>query len=162
MDSEGTQKEIRLKERFMAMAGMVGTFGAGSFSGVKSQKVVFSLSGPEAMQMDQLIEQGLYSSREDFLQAAARNLIRAHGAPAEPAAQDSGHLIATGIVMHNRKSLEKLRDTGKRLEINIAGIFRLAGDVTPELACTVIKSLKVRGTFQASAEVKDALKERIH
>ena len=63
--------------------------------------------------------------------------------------------------MHNRKSLEKLRAAGRHLELNVTGILRLADDVTPELACAVIKSLKVRGAFQASAEVKAALTERI-
>ena len=63
--------------------------------------------------------------------------------------------------MHNRKSLNRLRDSGKQLELNVTGILRLANDVTPELACAVIKSLKVRGAFQASDEVKTALMDRM-
>jgi hypothetical protein len=65
------------------------------------------------------------------------------------------------MAMHNRKSLEKLRAMGKQLELNITGMLRLADDVTPELACAVIKSLKIRGTFHASVEVKAALTNRI-
>ena len=77
--------------------------------------------------------------------------------PGEP-----GRLTVAGIVMHNRKSLEKLLAAGRQVELNVTGILRLADDVTPELACAVIKSLKVCGAFQASAEVKAALSDRIH
>ena len=111
-----------------------------------------------------LVEQGLYESREAFLQSAAHNLLREHGidvSHAMPGELAAGHLTVAGILMHNRKSLEKLRAAGRQLELNVTGILRLADDVTPELACAVIKSLKVRGAFQASAEVKAALTERI-
>jgi hypothetical protein len=64
--------------------------------------------------------------------------------------------------MHNRKSLEKLLAAGRQVALNVTGILRLADDVTPELACAVIKQLKVCGAFQASAEVKAALDDRIH
>ena len=116
------------------------------------------MDAAEAARIDLLIAQGLYSSREEFLQAAARSLMREHGVQVQQAA---GHLTVAGIAMHSRKSLEKLRAAGKQLELNVTGIFRLADDVTPELACAVIKSLKIRGSFQANAEVKDALKDRI-
>jgi len=75
--------------------------------------------------------------------------------------QTAGRLTAAGIVMHNRKSLEKLLAAGRQVELNVTGILRLADDVTPELACAVIKQLKVCGSFQASAEVKAALADRI-
>jgi hypothetical protein len=48
------------------------------------------------------------------------------------------------------------------VELNVTGIFRLSSDVTPELARAVIKSLTVCGAFQASPEVKAALRDRIH
>lgn len=116
------------------------------------------MDAAEAMQIDLLIAQGLYSSREEFLQTAARNLMREPGVQVQ---QAGGQLTVAGIAMHSRKSLEKLRAAGKQLELNVTGIFRLSDDVTPELACAVIKSLKIYGSFQASAEVKDALKDRI-
>lgn len=133
-------------------------FGAGAFGGAKQEKLSLTMDAAEAMQIDLLIAQGLYSSREEFLQAAARNLMREHGVQVQQAA---GQLTVAGIAIHSRKSLEKLRAAGKQLELNVTGIFRLADDVTPELACAVIKSLKIRGSFQANAEVKDALKDRI-
>ena len=115
--------------------------------------------------MDLMVEQGLYASRDAFLRSAAHNLLREHGVDVSqttPGELPAGHLTVAGILMHNRKSLEKLRAAGRQLEINVTGIFRLSDDVSPELACAVIKQLKVCGAFQASPEVKAALRDRTH
>jgi hypothetical protein len=157
--SERKHNTERIKERFIATAGLIGAFGAGAFSSTKTEKLALRMSAAELQQMDLLIEQGLYASRESFLEIAAHNLLREHGVDPQPM---TSQLSVAGIVMHNRRSLEKLRAAGRQLDVTVAGIFRLADDVTPELACAVIQSLEVHGSFQASAEVKTALKERIH
>jgi len=156
---EQQDKKAERKERFIAMAGLIGKFGAGAFTGSKLQKLDITMDAEELHQVDLMVEQGLYASREDFMQSAAHQLLQKHGVEIGQAAD---RLTVTGIAMHNRKSLEKLRAAGKQLELNVTGILRLSDDVTPELACAVIKSLTVRGTFQASAEVKAALKDRTH
>ena len=151
------ERESR-KRQFTRMAGLIGTFGAGAFTGSKREKLTLSMPADQLKQVDLLVERGLYPSREAFLQSAARNLLHEHGVdiPQAPA----GRLTAAGIVIHNRKSLERLLAAGRQVELNVTGIFRLSDDVTPELACAVIKSLKVCGAFQASAEVKAALIDR--
>jgi len=156
---EQQDKRADRKERFMAMAGLIGRFGAGAFTSSKPEKLDVTMDAQEIHQVDLLVEQGLYASREAFLQSAARNLLREHHV--EVPRSMTGELTVAGIVMHNRKSLNRLRDSGKQLELNVTGILRLANDVTPELACAVIKSLKVRGAFQASDEVKTALMDRM-
>jgi hypothetical protein len=158
-NQEQQGKTAQRKERFLAMAGLIGTFGAGAFSSSKPQQVDITMDAEELHQMDSMVKQGLYASREHFLQIAAHQLLREHGVELPPSM--IGELTVAGIVMHNRKSLETLRVAGQRLELNVTGIFRLADDVTPELACAVIKSLKIRGAFQASDEVKAALMDRI-
>ena len=157
---EQQSKTEERKERFLAMAGLIGKFGAGAFAGSKREKITLSIGADELRQVDLLVEQGLYASREAFLQSAARNLLHEHGMDLPQSA--TGRLTAAGIVMHDRKSLEKLLAAGRQLELNVTGIFRLSDDVTPELACAVIQSLKVCGAFQASAEVKAALIDRTH
>jgi hypothetical protein len=152
------------KERFLQMAGLIGTLGAGAFSGAKREKFTVSMDAEELRQANLLVDQGIYKSREAFLQSAAHNLLREHGVDvgqAAPGGPSAGRLTVAGVLMHNRKSLEKLRAAGRQLELNVTGIFRLSNDVTPELACAVITSLKLCGAFQASAEVKAALKDRI-
>src|SRR5579859_3896388 len=148
------------KQSFLAMAGLIGTFGAGVFAGSKRRKLILSMGADDLRQVDLLVERGLYASREAFLQTAARNLLHEHGMDLPQEAP--GRLTAAGIVMHNRKSLEKFLAAGKQVELNVTGILRLADDVTPELACAVIKSLKICGAFQASPEVKAALIDRTH
>ena len=157
---EQQRKTEERKESFLAMAGLIGKFGAGAFAGSKREKLSLSMGADDLRQLDLLVEQGLYASRQAFLQSAARNLLHEHGMDLPQAA--TGRLTAAGIVMHNRKSLEKLLAAGRQVELNVTGLLRLADDVTPELACAVIKSLKVCGAFQASPEVKAALKDRIH
>jgi Arc/MetJ-type ribon-helix-helix transcriptional regulator len=156
---EQQDKRAERKERFIAMAGLIGTFGAGAFTTSKPEKLDITMDAQEIHQVDLLVEQGLYASREAFLQSAARNLLREHHV--EVPRSMTGELTVAGIAMHNRKSLERLRVAGKQLELNVTGILRLANDIAPELACAVIKSLKVRGAFQASDEVKTALMDRM-
>ena len=146
------------KQSFLAMAGLIGTFGAGAFARPKSQKFDVTMGSDELKQVDLLVEQGLYASREAFLQSAARNLLHEHGMELPQAT--ASRLTVAGIVMHNRKSLERLLAAGRQVELNVTGILRLNDDVTPELASAVIKSLKVCGAFQASPEVKAALIDR--
>jgi Arc/MetJ-type ribon-helix-helix transcriptional regulator len=146
------------KQSFLAMAGLIGRFGAGAFSNSQSQKLDVTIGSDELKQVDLLVEQGLYASREAFLQSAARNLLHEHGMDLPQTA--ANRLTVAGIVMHNRKSLERLLAAGRQVELNVTGILRLSDDVTPELACAVIQSLKVCGAFQASPEVKAALVDR--
>jgi Arc/MetJ-type ribon-helix-helix transcriptional regulator len=147
------------KQNFLAMGGLIGKFGAGALAGSKREKVTLGMDADELKQMDLLVERGLYASRETLLQSAARNLLHEHGMDLPQVA--TGQLTAAGIVIHNRKSLEKLLAAGWQVELNVTGILRLANDVKPELACAVIKSLRVCGAFQASDEVKAALKDRM-
>lgn len=157
---EHQRKTEERKQSFLAMAGLIGAFGAGAFSGLKREKLTLSMATDQLRQIDGLVEQGLYPNREAFLQSAAQNLLREHGVEAPQPA--TGRLTAAGIVMHSRKSLERLLAAGRQVELNVTGILRLSDDVTPELACAVIKSLKVCGAFQASPEVKAALIDRTH
>ena len=157
---EQQRKTEDRKQSFLAMAGLIGTFGAGAFAGGKREKLTVSMGADELKQIDLLVERGLYANREAFLQSAARNLLHEHGMDLPQVS--AGRLTAAGIVMHNRKSLETLLAAGRQVELNVTGILRLAEDVTPELACAVITSLKVCGAFQASPEVKAALIDRTH
>jgi len=155
---EKPSKRESRKQSFIAMAGLIGAFGAGAFAGAKREKFELTMGANELKQVDLLVEQGLYASRQAFLQSAARNLLHEHGLDLPQTT--ASRLTVAGIVMHNRKSLERLLAAGRQVELNVTGILRLSDDVTPELACAVIQSLKVCGAFQASDEVKAALSDR--
>lgn len=157
---ERLSKREDRKQSFLAMAGLIGAFGAGAFADAKREKFELTMNADELKQIDRLVEQGLYAHREAFLQSAAHNLLHEHGMDLPQTT--ASRLMVAGIVMHSRKSLERLLAAGRQIELNVTGIFRLADDVTPELACAVIKSLKVCGAFQASPEVKAALIDRTY
>src|SRR3954464_15918257 len=105
------------------MASLIGKFGAGAFAGSKREKLSLSMGADELRQVDLLVERGLYASRGAFLQSAARNLLHEHGMDL-PQAAATGRLMAAGIVMHNRKSLEKLLAAGRQVELNVTGLLR--------------------------------------
>lgn len=83
---EQQDKRAERKERFIAMAGLIGKFGAGAFHSSKPQKLDVTMDAQEIHQVDLLVEQGLYASREAFLQSAARNLLNG-------ASQLRGHVV---------------------------------------------------------------------
>jgi Arc/MetJ-type ribon-helix-helix transcriptional regulator len=93
MNNERKQEVERRKDRFMMMAGLIGSFGAGAFAGSKRQQIALTMDPREVAEMDLLIEQGLYSSREDFLQTAARKLLREHNVEIQPV---TGQLTVAG------------------------------------------------------------------
>jgi hypothetical protein len=67
---ERQPKTEERRQSFLAMAGLIGTFGAGAFAGSKQEKLTLSLGADELNQIDLLVERGLYASREAFLQSA--------------------------------------------------------------------------------------------
>ena len=154
---KGRQREKK-KERFMMIAGMIGACAGKASVGRKEERIGVEMSGAEAAQLDLLIEQGFYSSRKEFLETAARNLLQTHVPEAQQ--ETASRVMVLGVIMHTRHTLEKLRALGKRLELRVTGVLRLTEDITPELAREVIQSVKVTGVFLASSAVKAALADR--
>ena len=151
------QKEKR-RNKFSAIAGLLGTF-AGKATAANTEKISLKLSAIDLGQVDLLVDQGFYFSRTDFMHAAVRNLLLPHAPTVQQAI--ARQLMVLGVVTHTRRSLEKVIGSRQQLDIRVVGVLRLAQDVTPELACEAIKSIKVCGSFQASPEVKAALLERM-
>jgi mannose/fructose/N-acetylgalactosamine-specific phosphotransferase system component IIC len=66
-----------------------------------------------------------------------------------------------GLQRYSRADLERVVAAGEQLEIQVLGLATLDNDVTPELATAAIASVRVLGAFVASADVKQALADRI-
>jgi len=124
-----------------------------------TDKVSFNISVVDLGKIDLLVEQGHYASRTDFLVAAVRTQLLTHVDTVQELFVRQSPLVGASI--YSRKTLEKLTAKGKQLDINVVGLCMFAKDVTPELALATVHSLKVRGTFRASPEVKEALRERM-
>jgi Ribbon-Helix-Helix transcriptional regulator family len=70
--------------------------------------------------------------------------------------------LTVGLQHCSRADLEAVVAAGQRLQVQVVGLARIADDVPAELARAAIESVTVLGAFQASAEVRRALSDRIH
>ena len=125
----------------------------------ETEKITINLGVVDLGHVDLLVQEGFYSNRSDLIRTAIRNQLSVH-------AEDVRHTVARrglslGLEQYNRADLERVRDAGERLQIQMIGLVRIADDVTPELARATIESVRVLGAFHASASVRDALADRI-
>jgi hypothetical protein len=66
-----------------------------------------------------------------------------------------------GVLTYDRADLEKRKNRGEKLNISVVGLLQLREDISPELAASVISSVRVLGIFSASDAVRGALADRI-
>ena len=111
-------------------------------------------------QIDLLVQEGFYSNRTDLIRTAIRNQLAQHADVVRQAV--ARKTLVLGMSLYDRRELERVRDAGQRLQIQVVGLARIADDVTPELARATIESVFVLGAFQASRAVREALADRIH
>jgi Arc/MetJ-type ribon-helix-helix transcriptional regulator len=125
----------------------------------ESEKLTINMGFVDLGGIDLLVKEGFYSNRSDFIRTAVRNQLQQH---AEAIKQSvSRQQIDLGLRRYDAADLEALRASGQQLELQVLGLLVIAPDVTPELARATIAGLRVLGAFQASAEVKAALRDRI-
>jgi len=123
-----------------------------------TEKVSFNMSVVDLGQVDLLVGQGFYSSRTDFIRTAARNLLLTHAPTVQEAV--ARQLMALGMIVYDRRTLERELSLKRQLDIRVVGVLVLAQDVTAKLARAAIRSIKVYGVFRASNELKAALADR--
>ena len=124
-----------------------------------TEKITINLGPVDLGRIDVLVEQGLYSNRTDAIRTGVRNLLDKH----DPVIQEvsARKSFVAGVLLLDRHDLLKHKNKGTRLSLHIIGLLSLSSDIDPELAQQVIESVRVRGVFRASAEVKAALEDRI-
>ncbi len=126
---------------------------------VDTEKITINLGVVDLGQIDLLVEHGLYSNRTDLIRTAIRNQITRHATVLDQAV--TRRAMAIGVIGYSRSNLQKYQEKGERLDIKIIGMLHLSDNITPELALATINSITVRGVFNASKEVKEALADRI-
>jgi Arc/MetJ-type ribon-helix-helix transcriptional regulator len=125
-----------------------------------SEKITINLGYVDLGHIDLMVRDGFYSNRTDFIRTAIRNQLDRH---AEVVSRSvARNTLDLGLRHYTRADLEAARVAGERVNINVLGLASIASDVTPELARAVIVSVTVLGALHASAEVKQALADRIH
>ncbi len=124
-----------------------------------TEKITVNLSPVDLGRIDVLIEQGLFSNRTDLIRSAIRSLLQKNEAVIEDVTVRKSFSI--GVLALGRRELEELKRQNKKVTYRIIGALFLAKDIDPDLARETIESITVRGTLRASAELKEALKDRI-
>ena len=127
--------------------------------GGDSEKITINLGFVDLGQIDLLVQEGFYSNRSDFIRTAIRNQLQTHAEVVRQTVLRKS--IALGLRHYGRADLEAAVAAGERLQIHVLGLASIAPDVSAELAAAAIDSVLVLGTFQASAEVKAALADRL-
>ena len=126
----------------------------------ETEKITINLGPVDLGRIDVLVEQGLYSNRTDLIRTAIRNQLDRHESVVKDHAARWSFVIGVEIV--TRSALEKLRKEGKQASFRVIGSLTLAKDIDAELALATIKSIFVRGSLHASADVRAALADRIN
>ena len=124
-----------------------------------TEKITINMSAVDLGKVDLLVQEGLYSNRTDFIRTAIRSQLDKHTLEIQQSVTRNSYVI--GVLVFDRSDLKKYKQKGEKVKWTIVGLLHLANDITPELALEVIESIQVRGIFQASAQVKAALADRI-
>ena len=124
-----------------------------------SEKITINLGYVDLGQIDLLVQEGFYSNRTDFNRTAIRNQLERHGDAVKQSV--IRHQFELGLREFTKAQLEKARDDGETLHIQVLGLAVIASDVSPQLALQTIAVIHVLGGLQASPAVKAALGDRI-
>jgi Arc/MetJ-type ribon-helix-helix transcriptional regulator len=124
-----------------------------------NEKITINMSAVDLGKIDLLVQESLYSNRTDFIRTAIRNQLDKHSAEIQQSVIRNSYVI--GALIYDKAEFEKYKFNGTKIKMNIVGYLHLADDISPELACQVVESIKVRGIFHASEKLKDALGDKI-
>ena len=124
-----------------------------------SEKITINLGYVDLGRIDLLVKEGFYSNRSDLIRTAIRNQLDSHVDVVSKSIER--YTMELGLRDYSRADLEALRDAGEVLHVKVVGLTRIASDVTAELALQTIASITVLGALQASADIKQALADRI-
>ncbi len=124
-----------------------------------SEKITINMNAVDLGKIDLLVQEGVYSNRTDFIRTAIRSQLEKHTFEIQQTV--TRHSSVIGALIYDRADLEKRKEKGEKLSINVVGILNFADDITPELAREVIEFVRVRGAFNAPQAVKEALADRM-
>jgi hypothetical protein len=125
-----------------------------------SEKITINMNAVDLGKVDLLVQEGVYSNRTDFIRTAIRNLLDKHTFEIQQSVIRHSYVI--GVLTYNRAALERYNSNGERVKIQVIGVLTLDTDIPPDLARSTIGSVNIRGVFNASQAVKDALADRTH
>jgi Arc/MetJ-type ribon-helix-helix transcriptional regulator len=126
----------------------------------ETEKMTVNVGVVDLGHVDLLVQEGFYSNRSDLVRTALRNQLALHADTVKQTV--ARRTLTVGLQHYSRADLERAVAQGEMLQVQVVGLARIAGDVTPELALAAIESVTVLGAFQASPAVRLALFDRTH
>jgi Arc/MetJ-type ribon-helix-helix transcriptional regulator len=126
----------------------------------ETEKITINLGYVDLGQIDLLVREGFYSNRTDLIRTAIRRELDRHSEAVKQSV--ARHQLDLGMRHYSRTELEKVKEAGETLHIQVLGLAVIAADVSPELARETIASIHVLGSLSAPGPVKTALADRIH
>lgn len=127
--------------------------------GGDTEKMTVNVGVVDLGHVDLLVQEGFYSNRSDLVRTAIRNQLALHADAVKQTV--ARRTLTVGLQHFSRADLQAAVAAGRRLQVQVLGLARIADDVDPELALAAIESVTVLGAFQASAAVRRALGPRI-
>ena len=124
----------------------------------ETEKLTINLGVVDLGQIDLLVQEGFYSNRTDLIRTAIRNQLAIHGDALRQTV--ARRTLALGLREVSRAELERARDEGTMLQLQVVGLARIDSDVSAELARATIALVDVLGAFHASPDVRRALADR--
>ena len=126
----------------------------------ESEKITINMGFVDLGGIDLLVREGFHSNRSDFIRTAVRNQLQQHADVIKRSVTRQD--LELGIRHCSRGELESLRAAGQKLSLQVLGLLVIAPDVSADLARDTISTVRVLGSIQASAAVRDALAGRIN
>ena len=124
-----------------------------------NEKITINLGYVDLGHIDLLVAEGFYSNRTDFIRTAIRNQLATQQEAVRQVVTRKS--LVLGLQRFGRADLEAVQRAGEVLDIRVLGLAVVEADVSAELASATIASVTVLGAFQASSEVKAALRGRM-
>src|SRR4051794_33263700 len=124
----------------------------------KSEKITINVGIVDLGQIDLLVSEGFFANRTDFIRTAIRRQLDCRSDAVESTV--ARRELVLGIEHYSRNALERLRASGRMVELRVLGLAIIADDVSPELAAATIARVEVLGAFRAPRAVKAALAAR--
>jgi Arc/MetJ-type ribon-helix-helix transcriptional regulator len=123
----------------------------------ETEKLTLNVGAVDLGKIDLLVEQGHYSNRTDFIRTAIRQQLEKHTIEVQQSVTRNSY--AMGAIVLDKGDFERHKAKGEKVLVRMIGYLHLTSDISPDLAVEVIDSIRVYGIFQASDDVKDALKK---
>lgn len=136
----------------------------------ETEKLTINLSIVEISQIDVLVEQGMYSSRSDFIRTAVRKDLETNREKIElsltpfAGSKNKNKITMIGILHLSKAQLEDLfqDNNEKKLKISVIGMLKIDNDVSAELLKKAVASIVIRGKIVATPEIEEAIEEISH